>query len=58
MYSTLLFALTIQLWEDAFGHRSSPDHVGPGEATGRGEHGHVINKLLMETPLLVAELGP
>jgi len=53
-----MIALTVQLREDAFGDRSCPDHGGPGEASGRGEHGGVVHKLLVEAPPLVAELGP
>lgn len=58
LYSTLLFALTVQLWEDAFGNLSCPDHIRPGEATGGGKHGGVVHKLLMETPTLITELRP
>lgn len=55
---TLLCALTVQLREDAPGDCGCLDHAGPGEATGRGEHGDVVHKLLVEEPPFVAELGP
>lgn len=59
LYSKLLLARTcVQLWEDAFGDHSCPDHVKPGEATGGGEHSDVIHKLLMEAPPFVTELRP
>lgn len=58
LHSILVFALTVQPWEDAFGDHSCPDNIWPREATGCGEHGDVIHKLLMEAPSFIAELGP
>jgi len=57
-HSTMLSALTIQLWEDASGELGRLDHIRPGEATALGEHKDVVYKLLMEAPPLVGELGP
>lgn len=58
LYSILQFALTVQLWKDAFGYHGCLDHIRPGEATVHGEHGEVVHKLLMETSSFIAELRP
>lgn len=53
-----MLALTLQLWVDVSGERGTLDHISRGEARVHGQHGGIVNKLLMKVLPLVAKLGP